>query len=65
MFIHDNEEEFWLFWVYFPYEVISEKLPFKSGGNTSLVQVMLEEKITTKIDRENARCKVSIWLTFY
>ena len=58
MFIHNSGEEFWIFWTHFPYEVISAKLPFQSGGNTGLVQVTLDEKIMTKIDRENARCHV-------
>jgi hypothetical protein len=58
MFIHDLEEQFWIFWTYFPFEVVSAKLPFQSVENTGLVQVTLEEKITTKIDQENSRCSV-------
>ena len=57
LFIHNEEEEFWLMWSEFPYEIISKRLEFESGGNMAVAQISMMEKQTLRINKEHFPCQ--------
>ena len=58
IFIHNEEEEFWLLWTEFPFEVISARLQLVSGENMALAQISLMEKKTVQINNLHFPCKL-------
>jgi len=58
MFLHYEGEEFWLVWSEFPTEMASARLPLESGENTSYIQISLNEKSSTQLDKKTAPCKL-------
>ena len=57
IFIHNDEEEFWLVWTDFPYKVISARLQLESGGNMSLILISIIEQQSDQINKELSPCK--------
>ena len=57
IFIHNDEEEFWLMWTEFPFEVISARLQLVSGENMALAQISVMEKKTVQINKAHFPCK--------